>query len=76
MCANRSSPQGQLYRLDVKNRYPALSNQTLLRDIQIEQVEGMIYGLYFADFYKPVLDMFGSGNKNPVSVVLRLSQHL
>lgn len=69
----RSSPQRQLDGLHVQRRHPALSNETLLRHVQIEQVQRVVNGLDLAHLYEPVLDVLRSSNQHAVTVVLSLA---
>lgn len=55
---NSAFTESQLDGLKIEGRNPALSDQTLLRDIQIEQIQRVINGLYFTHFNKPLYDVF------------------
>lgn len=71
-----SSTQSQLNGLQIQYWNPAFSNETLLRDIQIEEIQGMIDRFYFPDFDEPILDVLCCCHQHSVSVILSLSQNL
>lgn len=68
-----SSTQSHLNGLDVQHWHPAFSNQTLLRDVQVEQVERVINRFDFANLNEPVLKVLGSGDQDAMTMILSLS---
>ena len=71
-----SSSKCKLYFVQVSNWAPALSNQTLLCDIQIEHVQGVVDSFDLSHFDEPHLDVFGGCHQYPMTVVLCLPKHL
>ncbi len=51
-----SPPECCMNCLQVRYRNPALGNETLLRHVQVEEVERVVDGLDLPDFDEPVLD--------------------
>ena len=78
LCAGpyRASPECQLYLVKVSNWTPALPDETLLGDIQVEHVECMVYGFDLAHLYEPHLNVLGRSHQDTVTMVLGLLQHL
>ena len=62
--------------VEIGDRAPAFSDETLLCDVQVEHVEGMVDGLDLAHLDVPHLDVLGRGHEDPVSVVLGLAKDL
>jgi hypothetical protein len=59
----------------ISDRTPALGDQTLLRNINIEQIESMINGLDFARFRHPHSNILCGCNQNTMSMILSLAQN-
>ena len=72
----RCATKGKLYALQVSDRAPTLSNETLLCDVQVEHVQSVVDRLDLAHFDVPDLDVLGGRHQDSVSMVLGLSQHL
>jgi hypothetical protein len=72
--SNHSTKQTKVDRRDVKNRHPALGDQTLMRHVQVEQVQRVVNRLDLADFHEPVLEVLGSGDQHAMTMILSLSQ--
>jgi hypothetical protein len=51
----------QLNGLQVQRRHPALSNETLLCHVQVEQVQSVVDGFDLAHLHEPVGDVLGCG---------------
>lgn len=54
--------------LNVQGGDPALGDQALLGDVQVEEVEGVVDGLDLADLHEPDLDVLGRSHQHPVSI--------
>ena len=52
-----ATTQGQLDGFDVQHGYPALRDETLLCDIQIEEIQRVVDGLDLSHLDEPVLDV-------------------
>ncbi|CAN7977326.1 unnamed protein product, partial [Ixodes persulcatus] len=75
--ATHSAPaQCKLDLLEVRDCTPALCDEALLGDVQVEQVQGVVDGFDLAHLHKPVLDVLGRSHQHPVTVVLGLAEHL
>lgn len=72
--SHRSTTQSHLNGLDVQNRNPAFSNETLLSNVQVEQIQRMINRLDLADLNEPVLKVLGGCNQHAMTMILSLSQ--
>lgn len=70
---NRSSSKCQLYGFHIQSWYPAFSDQTLLGDVKIEKVQGVVNCLDFANLHEPVLDVLRRRHQHAVTVVLGLA---
>ncbi len=55
-----ASPECHLNLVQVLYRTPTFCNQTLLSDIQIEEIQGVIDGFQFANLDEPDTDVLGS----------------
>lgn len=71
----RTAAQRDLNRLEVQQRHPALRDQTLLRHVQIEQVQRVVDRFDLAHLHEPILQVLGSRHQHPVPMVLRLAEH-
>lgn len=71
----RSASQSQLDGLCVEQRDPALGNQTLLRHVQVEQVESVIDGLDLADLDEPIFEFLRRGDEHAMTMILSLTEN-
>ena len=72
----RATPERQLDVLQIQDGNPALGYETLLRHVQVEQVQRMINRLYLSHLHEPVLYVLRGCHEHPVTMVLSLVQHL
>lgn len=70
----KDMPECQLNSFDVGSWNPALGNQTLLSDIQVEVVESVIDGLDLANLDEPNLDVLGGRDEYAMPVVIGLPE--
>ena len=73
---HRPSSQGELDGVQVGDRTPHLSDQTLLSDVDVAEVEGVVDGLHLPHLDEPHPHGLGGGLQNALAVVLGLVQHL
>ena len=73
---HRASLECLLYLGQISYGTPALSDETFLRDVQIEHVQGVVDGLDLTDLDEPHLDVFGGCHQDAVTMVLGLGQNL
>ena len=70
-----SSPsERKLNGFYVDDRDPALGDQTLLCDVQVEVVQSVVDGLDLANLDEPDLDVLGGCDKDSVSVIVGLAE--
>jgi len=69
-----ASAQSKLDGLKIEGGHPALGNQTLLGNVQVEQVQCVVDGFYLAHLHEPVGDVLSCRSQHSVSVVLGLSK--
>lgn len=74
--SHRSPPQSKLDGVHVGDGAPHLGDQTLLGDVDVAQVEGVVDGLHLPHLDEPHSDRLGGGLKDPLPVILGLVQHL
>ena len=73
---DRATPESLLNAVEVCHRTPALCDETLVGDVQVEHVEGVVDGLDLAHLDEPHLDVLGCCHKYAMTMVLGLRQHL
>jgi hypothetical protein len=71
----RAPSQSHLNRRQIGGRDPALSYQTLVGHVQVEEVEGVIDGFDLPHLDEPQLDILGGGGKNTLAVVVGLTDN-
>lgn len=71
-----ASPESKLDGIEVSHRAPDFSNEALLRDVDVAEVQGVVDGLHLAHLDEPHADVFGSCLQDPLPMILRLVQHL
>lgn len=74
--SHRSPPQSELDGVHVGDGAPHLGDQTLLGDVDVAQVEGVVDGLHLPHLDEPHSDRLGGGLQDPLPVILGLVQHL
>lgn len=74
--SHRSPPQSKLDGVHVGDGAPHLGDQTLLGDVDVAQVEGVVDGLHLPHLDEPHSDRLGGGLQDPLPVILGLVQHL
>lgn len=73
---HRPPPQCKLDGVHVRHRTPHLSNQTLLRDVNVAEVEGVVDGLHLPHLNEPHPDGLGRSLQDPLPVIFSLVQNL
>jgi len=73
---HRPSAQSKLDGVQVRDGAPHLSDQTLLRDVDVAQVERVVDGLHLPHLDEPHTHGLGGGLQHSLTVVLGLVQHL
>ena len=71
-----AAAQGELDLVEVGHGAPALGDETLLGDVQVEHVERVVDGLDLTHLDEPHLDVLSSRHQHAVTVVLGLTEHL
>lgn len=71
-----SSIQSISNAINLKQWDPALADETLLSDVQIEEVQGVINSLNLPHFDEPDSNILSSGYQDSMSMVLSLPQNL
>lgn len=74
--SHRSPPQSKLDGVHVGDGAPHLGDQTLLGDVDVAQVEGVVDGLHLPHLDEPHSDRLRGGLQDPLPVILGLVQHL
>lgn len=73
---HRPSAESELDGVQVRDGTPHLSNQTLLGDVDVAQVERVVDGLHLPHLDEPHPHGLGGGLQHSLTVVLCLVQHL
>ncbi|KAG5854877.1 hypothetical protein ANANG_G00042480 [Anguilla anguilla] len=71
-----AAPDGKLDGVQVRDRAPHLGDQTLLGDVDVAEVERVIDGLHLPDLDEPHPHCLGRSLEDPLTMILRLVQHL
>lgn len=69
---DRAPPERLLDAIEISDGTPALGDETLLRDVQVEHVERVVDGLDLAHLDEPHLDVLGRRHQHAMTVVLGL----
>lgn len=73
---HRPPTQSELDGVQVGDGTPHLGDQTLLRHVDVAEVEGVVDGLHLPHFDEPHPDRLGCSLQDPLPVVLGLVQDL
>lgn len=73
---HRPPTQGELDGVQIGDGTPHLGDQTLLRHVDVAEVEGVVDGLHLPHLDEPHPDGLGCSLQDPLPVVLGLVQDL
>lgn len=73
---HRPPTQSELDGVQIRDGAPHLGDQTLLRHVDVAEVESVVDGLHLPHFDEPHSDGLGCSLQDPLPVVLSLVQHL
>lgn len=72
----RSSAQSQVDLIQIRHRAPAFRDETLLGDVQVEEIEGVVDGLELAYLDEPHPETLGGQGEEALTMLLGLAQNL